>query len=58
MHVVAQQCIPPQLAKDLADTLGRLWMARTVDDKDEMRVQEKRLNWLIDKVSRNPEGTT
>jgi hypothetical protein len=42
--------ISAQLAKDLAETLARLQIARLVDDKSEVRVSERRLNWLIEKI--------
>jgi hypothetical protein len=40
--------IPAQLVVDLHSTLARLRIARTVDDKPEILIMERRLNWLID----------
>lgn len=40
--------LPACLVKDLAVTLSRLRMARLVNDEPEVRVSERRLNWLID----------
>jgi hypothetical protein len=40
----------PQLAKDLQITLARLRMARYINDQQEIRVSERRLNWLLDKL--------
>jgi hypothetical protein len=37
-----------QLVSDLATTLARLRIARTVGDEPEIRISERRLNWLID----------
>jgi hypothetical protein len=40
--------IPAQLVVDLHSTLARLRIARTVDDRPEILIMERRLNWLID----------
>lgn len=52
MPTFATRTVSAQLARDLADTLARLRMARTVGDSPEIRVSERRLNWLLERVSR------
>jgi len=60
---LAAETITEQLARDLADTLARLRMARQLDPKHEILpghrrvgceicVGEARLDWLIDKIPR------
>jgi hypothetical protein len=44
----ADQRISAQLARDLAVTLAKLRLARTVGDEQEIRISEKRLNWLLE----------
>lgn len=45
--------ISAQLASDLANTLARLRLARTIGDEREETVLNMRLDWLIDKVPRS-----
>lgn len=49
---------PMALAKDLQTTLARLRMARLVNDKQEIKVSERRLDWLLDKVARQQQLTS
>lgn len=44
--------VPAQLAADLAATLTRLRMARTMRDQREEWICEQRLNWLIERIPR------
>jgi hypothetical protein len=52
MTTFATRAPSAQLARDLADTLSRLRMARTVGDQAEVKVSERRLNWLLERVNR------
>lgn len=40
--------LPPDLVQDLNATLARLRQARHLNDANEVRVAERRLNWLLD----------
>lgn len=44
--------VDAELAKDLANTLDRLRLAREIDDKQEIIICNRRLNWLLDKIPR------
>jgi hypothetical protein len=49
MTMTPTRLIPTSVATDLAATLARLRMARTVGDTQEARVSERRLNWILEK---------
>ena len=50
MTMAPTRQVDARTAKDLTDTLARLRIARTVGDKSEARVSERRLNWLIERL--------
>lgn len=39
------------LRSDITATLARLRIARTVEDRDEIAVSTRRLDWLLDKIN-------
>lgn len=47
----ATRLIPLHLRTDINATLARLRIARTVGDEGEVRASERRLNWLLEKIS-------
>jgi hypothetical protein len=49
---VATKPATTRLTVDLATTMTRLKLARTIGDTTEARIAERRLNWLIDKLPR------
>jgi hypothetical protein len=44
--------VTAQLVTDLSSTLARLKFARQVGDESEIRVCQRRLDWLLDKLPR------
>jgi hypothetical protein len=41
------------LRSDINATLARLRIARVVDDRDEIRTCERRLDWLLNQIPRD-----